>query len=86
MDETNFIGICEPKSELSEFISGDTSDLENDPLYDPDQNERRERNKQKRIRSKQNISGKCFTYFTKTNANLTKYCRKRRGLQLHHYF
>ena len=57
MEETNFVGICEPKSELSEFISGDISDLENDPLYDPDQSEKSERNKQKRIRSKQNTSG-----------------------------
>jgi predicted RNA-binding Zn-ribbon protein involved in translation (DUF1610 family) len=55
MEETNFVGICEPKSEHSEFKSRNISDLENDPLKDT--NKRREENKRKRNRSKQPKSG-----------------------------
>ena len=57
MEETNFVGICEPKSEQSEqseLISGDVSALENDPLKDTDKSEE---NKRKRNRSKQPRSG-----------------------------
>ena len=54
MEETNFVGICEPKSEQSEVISGDITDLENDPLKDTD---KREENKRKRNRSKQPKTG-----------------------------
>ena len=54
MEDTNFVDICEPKSEQSEFKSRNIPNEENDPLKDI---EKSERNKRKRIRSKQSRSG-----------------------------